>query len=788
MTAIAVAGMHRTGTSMVAKALRLAGLYLGEDEDLVEPAPDNPEGFYEHAGIVACNDDLLEMTGGAWDHPPSSPPLAAEDPRVVEAVDGARKTLAPLIAADVWGWKDPRTSLTARFWLDLVSDLRVVVCVRHPLEVALSLRRRNRSSYAHGLALWHSYYTTLLDAVPEDRRIVTHYDTHLNGDGDELRRVLRFADLDDSGLDAALAAADARLRHHRIDVTLGEAGVAAPTVDLYRRLCEEAGHAFDESRTTAVPATLDRTKLDLALAKERLEQRQQHIESLRDERERLESRVAQLEAAVERLEPLAELESRMQTGFSALTAAVTDATYRINPVDERQHDPVVRGCRELVRTHTGQDDGVLVIAKGDPALLDLHGRPALNFPHHESRRYPGFPPAHASSAIAHLEALRLRGVRFLLVPETARWWLDHYCAFAVHLNSRYRTVADEAGTGRLIDLSARADTGAPSNEPFTRALRRISATAAPPAVLDWTGRGLAQHLPDDNVFTPPDEGPVLAYLDTSVDVVVIAGNERAGEARRVASRAVIQVDDVSDPPTVADILTIAEDDPADTAHEPLTIVVAPDADGRWLAHLRELIDDEAHVHLLQPSQPPPTDGVAGHVVLLEHGVLPLPGWAATVRRTLATHPDAGALAVRLLDASGALEAAGAVVFDDASWAGVGAGSPHVSAPWHDFVRSTCAAPGMAVLRGELTAIVDCGTSAPAWAAAMWQHGHRILYQPEIWAVRAHGAGIAPRLAPEAATTWAPVQDARPARREPLDDRAWYQVLARDDIEACWGLR
>jgi hypothetical protein len=789
MTAVAVAGMHRTGTSMVAKALRLAGLYLGEDEDLVEAAPDNPEGFYEHAGIVTCNDDLLEVTGGAWDHPPPCPPLAADDPRVVEVADKARKTIAPLAVTGTWGWKDPRTSLTARFWLDLVPDLRVVVCVRHPLEVALSLKRRNRSSYAHGLALWHSYYHALLDTVPEDRRIVTHYDAHLNNGGDELERLLRFAHLDPAAAGTALSAANPQLRHHRIDVALGEAGVARATIDLYHRLCEEAGQPLDEPEAARAPATLDRTRLDLALAEEHLEQRQRQIDSLREERTRLESRLARVEDTVDRLGALAGLDGRLETRFEALTAAVTDATYRVTGVHDREYDPVVRGCRELVGRHTGQGDAVLVIAKGDPALLDLYGRATLNFPHHASRRYPGYAPPTATSAIAHLEALRLRGVRFLLIPDTARWWLDHYASFAAHVMDRYRVVDDEPA-GLLVDLAARPGTDHPSSEPLTRTISRISAAAAAgPAVLDWTDRGLGRHLPDHNVFVPPDDGLVLPYLEGSIDVVVIADDQRTREARRVASKAVVRIDDVDGVPRVAELMTLDGEDGAGGAEAPLTVVVDPGGDDRWLSHVRDLIDRETNVSLRATSRSVAlNDGIAGYAVLLDPGVLPLPGWATTVRTTLAAHPTAGALAVCLLDASGGLEAAGAVVFDDASWAGVGRGSPHVSAPWHNFVRPTCAAPGMAVVRGDLAAAAGGYRSPLAWAATLWQAGQRVLYQPEVWAVRAQGASTAALLDAQAAEAWAPVLASRPERPEPLDDRAWRGLIARDDIEACWGLR
>ena len=36
------------------------------------PQADNPEGFWEHLGFVALNDELLSELGGAWDLPPKA--------------------------------------------------------------------------------------------------------------------------------------------------------------------------------------------------------------------------------------------------------------------------------------------------------------------------------------------------------------------------------------------------------------------------------------------------------------------------------------------------------------------------------------------------------------------------------------------------------------------------------------------------------------------------------------------------------------------------------------------
>lgn len=36
------------------------------------PQADNPEGFWEHFGLLALSDELLNALGGAWDLPPKA--------------------------------------------------------------------------------------------------------------------------------------------------------------------------------------------------------------------------------------------------------------------------------------------------------------------------------------------------------------------------------------------------------------------------------------------------------------------------------------------------------------------------------------------------------------------------------------------------------------------------------------------------------------------------------------------------------------------------------------------
>jgi glycosyltransferase involved in cell wall biosynthesis len=69
---------------------------------------------------------------------------------------------------------------------------------------------------------------------------------------------------------------------------------------------------------------------------------------------------------------------------------------------------------------------VVVISKGDQELLQLQARCAWHFPQCEDGGYAGYYPADSTAAIAHSDALIAKGAEFLLIPNTAFWWLEHY--------------------------------------------------------------------------------------------------------------------------------------------------------------------------------------------------------------------------------------------------------------------------------------------------------------------------------------------------------------------------
>lgn len=62
--AVVVLGMHRSGTSAVARALLTLGVNLGRN--LMGGSPDNPKGYWENRVFVKINERLLSSLGLRW--------------------------------------------------------------------------------------------------------------------------------------------------------------------------------------------------------------------------------------------------------------------------------------------------------------------------------------------------------------------------------------------------------------------------------------------------------------------------------------------------------------------------------------------------------------------------------------------------------------------------------------------------------------------------------------------------------------------------------------------------
>jgi hypothetical protein len=259
--AVCITGMHRSGTSLVTNLLRLCGLYLGDEQDLMPATPDNQSGYWENRKFVHLNDEILAELGGTWDLPPVTAEGWAEQERFNNLRIKAERVLEEFHSHGPWGWKDPRNSLTMPFWINLGGfktpflygqgpKLKTVICVRNPFEVFYSLRDRVFTPNAAGLNLWLIYNQTVLDSTLPEDRIVTHYEVYFRAARDELRRVLRFLNLavSEELIERSVTAISDELRHHQFREQMADEVVDPGIAALYQALCREADYDFSASQ------------------------------------------------------------------------------------------------------------------------------------------------------------------------------------------------------------------------------------------------------------------------------------------------------------------------------------------------------------------------------------------------------------------------------------------------------------------------------------------------------------------------------------------------------------
>jgi hypothetical protein len=112
-------------------------------------------------------------------------------------------------------------------------------------------------------------------------------------------------------------------------------------------------------------------------------------------------------------------------------------------VEREQYLAMVERIKLISRSSVPSDATVLVLSKGDDQLLDLDCHEAWHFPFSPDGKYIGYHPPDAEWAIEQLELARARGADYLLMPATSLWWMDHYPAFAQHVNKEYAQIVED---------------------------------------------------------------------------------------------------------------------------------------------------------------------------------------------------------------------------------------------------------------------------------------------------------------------------------------------------------
>lgn len=235
-----VIGMHRSGTSAVTGLITTLGLRGPAEKDVFKAGRANPRGNQESATLTGFNEDVLTSLGGDWSSPTVLEPHWEKAPAMVAQEARASALLSRAFGSQPFVWKDPRNCLLLPFWRGITPPDAAVFVYRNPLEVAGSIRARNRFPLIHGLALWERYVRSAaanLEGIPT---LVTGFDRVLGDTVAWCRELVDFLataglEVDGGSLDRALHSLDSTLRHQRPS-SLPDDGIHASQRDVLSAL------------------------------------------------------------------------------------------------------------------------------------------------------------------------------------------------------------------------------------------------------------------------------------------------------------------------------------------------------------------------------------------------------------------------------------------------------------------------------------------------------------------------------------------------------------------------
>ena len=120
-----IAGMHRSGTSVITQWLQTCGLNIGDE--LMVPNKSNTQGYFEDMDFVKLHENLLSQNGlpdtGITDK--SLPNLAAPEKEKIASLIDSKNS-----GHRQWGWKDPRTCLFLNVYRELVPGAKYLIIYR----------------------------------------------------------------------------------------------------------------------------------------------------------------------------------------------------------------------------------------------------------------------------------------------------------------------------------------------------------------------------------------------------------------------------------------------------------------------------------------------------------------------------------------------------------------------------------------------------------------------------------------------------------------------------------
>lgn len=216
-------GMHRSGTTMLAELLSSVGMFLGSSVG----------AYHETIFFRKLNQHILEYAHANWDNPSAFHKLMENKDLeeglirfLNEKLESMkfRKQYTGLFKAKkfeddtslVWGWKDPRTTITFPIWNKIMPEAKYLFIVRNGIDVASSLYVREKAipvnvgkknasvrcyTMQGAFSLWEEYHAIhkMNHAHVNPAKVMTvRYEDFLENSATVLKDICEFAGLKSS--------------------------------------------------------------------------------------------------------------------------------------------------------------------------------------------------------------------------------------------------------------------------------------------------------------------------------------------------------------------------------------------------------------------------------------------------------------------------------------------------------------------------------------------------------------------------------------------------------------
>ena len=274
LSPVVVIGMHRSGTTLMSKLLQKLGVFMGTEKEQNEEA----------VAFLRTNEWIMSQANATWDNPYNFQFLKSKHlihvKKVVKKILSSERFIVSYFGQDknwkdfegrgyAWGWKDPRNTFTLAVWKDIFPSLKVIHVFRNPVDVAASLKNREKETYSgvknfvesmsnldaenlvfgrislfssprvenleEGVALWKDYVSRALEWEEElkDRVLSIKFEFLLDNPYRELKKIAEFLELSVS--DESLYLAASEIRKDRKFAFLGKKKL----LELYKKVKED---------------------------------------------------------------------------------------------------------------------------------------------------------------------------------------------------------------------------------------------------------------------------------------------------------------------------------------------------------------------------------------------------------------------------------------------------------------------------------------------------------------------------------------------------------------------